>query len=97
MVVPIGGGGLISGIATAVKETRPATRVFGVEPTGANAMRLALDTGEPVRIEPRTVADGLTAPFAGEWTLAMCRRYLDGVVVIDDATILGGCGSRSSE
>jgi len=90
VVVPIGGGGLISGIATAVKETRPSTRVYGIEPEGANAMRLALDTGAPVRIQPKTVADGLTAPFAGEWTLAAARRYLDDVIVIDDATILGG-------
>jgi threonine dehydratase len=90
VVVPIGGGGLISGIATAVKETRPQARVFGVEPTGANAMRLALDAGAPVRISPRTVADGLTAPFAGEWTLAACQRYLDDVILLDDETILGG-------
>jgi threonine dehydratase len=90
VVVPIGGGGLISGVATAVKETRPPARVYGVEPTGANAMRLALDAGSPVRIEPRTVADGLTAPFAGDWTLATALRYLDDVILIDDATILGG-------
>jgi threonine dehydratase len=90
VVVAIGGGGLIAGIATAIKEIRPSTRVFGVEPTGAAGMRLALDAGAPVRIEPRTVADGLTAPFAGEWTLAACQRYLDDVIVIDDATILSG-------
>jgi threonine dehydratase len=90
VVVPVGGGGLVSGIATAVRETRPATRVFGIEPEGANAMRLALDAGESVRIEPKTVADGLTAPFAGAWTLAACQRYLEDVIVIDDATILGG-------
>jgi threonine dehydratase len=53
-------------------------------------MRLALDQGAPVRIEPRTVADGLTAPFVGEWTLAAGRRYLDDVVLLDDAEILGG-------
>ena len=90
VVVPVGGGGLISGIATAVREVRPATRVYGIEPEGANAMRLALDSGAPVRIEPKTVADGLTAPFAGAWTLAACQRYLEDVIVIDDATILGG-------
>ena len=90
VVVPVGGGGLISGIATAVREVRPATRVYGIEPEGANAMRLALDSGAPVRIEPKTVADGLTAPFAGAWTLATCQRYLEDVIVIDDATILGG-------
>jgi threonine dehydratase len=90
VVVPIGGGGLISGVATAVKESWPSTRVYGVEPIGANAMRLALDAGTPVRIQPKTVADGLTAPFAGEWTLAACRRYLDDVVLLEDAEILGG-------
>jgi threonine dehydratase len=90
IVVAVGGGGLISGIATAVKETRPRVRVYGVEPPGANAMRLALDAGAPVRIEPRTVADGLTAPFVGEWTLAAGRRYLDDVVLIDDDEILSG-------
>jgi threonine dehydratase len=90
VVVPIGGGGLISGVAAAIKEGRPSARVYGVEPANANAMQLALEAGSPVRIEPKTVADGLTAPFAGEWTLAMCRRYVDDVIVIDDATILGG-------
>jgi len=90
VVVPIGGGGLISGVATAVKESRPRARVYGVEPEGANAMRLALDAGSPVRISPKTIADGLTAPFAGEWTLAAAQRYLDDVIVIDDSTILGG-------
>jgi threonine dehydratase len=90
VVVPIGGGGLISGVATAIKETSPGTRVYGVEPEGANAMRVALDAGEPVRIEPKTVADGLAAPFAGQWTFAAAERYLDDVIVIDDATILGG-------
>jgi len=90
VVVAIGGGGLISGVATAVREVRPATRVYGIEPEGANAMRLALDNGAPVQISPKTVADGLTAPFAGAWTLAACQRYLEDVIVIDDATILGG-------
>ena len=90
VVVGVGGGGLISGVAAAIKETRPATRVYGVEPDGSNAMQLALAAGEVVRIQPQTVADGLGAPFAGAWTLAMCQRYLDGLVVIDDATILAG-------
>jgi threonine dehydratase len=90
VVVAIGGGGLISGIATAIKERRPRVRVYGVEPPGANAMQRALEQGAPVRIEPRTVADGLTAPFVGEWTLAAARRYLDDVVLLDDDEILSG-------
>jgi threonine dehydratase len=90
VVVGIGGGGLISGVAAALKEHRPSVRVYGVEPTASNALSLALERGEVVRIEPRSVADGLGAPFAGEWTLAMCRRYLDGIVLLDDPTILAG-------
>jgi threonine dehydratase len=53
-------------------------------------MSIAFEAGEPVQIQPKTVADGLGAPFAGPLTLAMCRRYLDGIVVLDDDTILGG-------
>ena len=90
VVVGVGGGGLISGVAAALKETRAGIRVYGVEPETANAMQLALAAGEVVRIKPTSVADGLGAPFAGEWTLAMCGRYLDDIVILDDPTILGG-------
>jgi threonine dehydratase len=90
VVVGVGGGGLISGLATALKESRPGVRVYGVEPEKANAMRLALDAKEIVRLQPSSVADGLGAPFAGEWTLATVQRYVDDVILIDDATILGG-------
>ena len=90
VVVAIGGGGLISGVASALKESRPGVRVIGVEPEASNAMSLAIARGEIVTIAPVSVADGLGAPFAGEWTLAMCRRYVDEIILLDDATILGG-------
>lgn len=90
LVVGVGGGGLISGVAAAIKEQRPATRIYGVEPEGANSMTLALERGEVVQIQASTVADGLAAPFAGEWTLPMAQRYIDGVVLLDDPTILAG-------
>jgi len=90
VVVGIGGGGLISGVAAALKESRPAVRVYGVEPERSNAMSLALERGEIVTIAPSSVADGLGAPYAGQWTLAMARHYLDGIVLLDDPTILGG-------
>lgn len=89
-VVGVGGGGLISGIAGALKERRPSLRVYGVEPVRSNAVSLAIERGEVVRIQPESVADGLGSPFAGEWTLAMCRHYLDGIVLLDDPTILAG-------
>ena len=89
-VVGVGGGGLISGVAAALKERRPGIRVYGVEPERSNAVSLALERDEVVRIQPDSVADGLGAPFAGVWTMAMCRRYLDDIVLLDDATILAG-------
>jgi threonine dehydratase len=88
VVVPVGGGGLISGTAAGVKRLRPTARVFGVEPTGSDAMRRGLAAGEPVPIQPLSVADGLNAPFAGDWTIAMVRRYVDDVVLVEDAAIL---------
>ncbi len=90
VVVGVGGGGLISGVSAALKEQRPGVHVYGVEPVLSNAVSLALAAGEIVRIQPQSVADGLGAPFAGAWTLAMGRRYLDGIVLLDDPTILAG-------
>ena len=90
VVVGIGGGGLISGIATAIREQRPATRVHGVEPEAADAMTQAIAAGKPVEVRPHSVADGLGAPFAGDLTLAICQRYLEGIALLDEATILGG-------
>ena len=89
-VIGVGGGGLISGVAAALKARRPGIRVYGVEPERSNAVTLALARNEVVRIEPDSVADGLGAPFAGVWTMAMCRRYVDDIVLLDDRTILAG-------
>lgn len=90
VVVGVGGGGFISGVATALKESRPGVRVFGVEPEGSDAVSQAIKAGHVVRIDPVSVADGLGAPFAGEWTLPICIRYVDDIVLLDDATILRG-------
>src|SRR4051794_28354755 len=69
VVVPIGGGGLIAGIAVAIKSRRPEVRIVGVEPTGAAKMWRSRETGKPARLEKiDTIADGLSAPFAGAIT-----------------------------
>ncbi|MGQ0814446.1 MAG: threonine ammonia-lyase [Gemmatimonadota bacterium] len=88
VVVPIGGGGLIAGIAATIKTLRPAARVIGVEPEGAPAMTRALAAGSPVRLERiDTIADGLAAPIAGTMTLAHVREFVDDVVLVNDAAI----------
>ena len=90
VVAGIGGGALCTGTAAAIKETKPGVRVYGVEPEGANAIWLALRENRAVTITPHSVADGLCSPFSGEWTVAMARRYLDDILLLDDATILAG-------
>jgi threonine dehydratase len=90
VVVGVGGGGLISGIASAVKARCPGARIIGVEPERSNAVSLAIERGEIVTIQPQSVADGLGAPFAGRWTMAITRRLLDEIVLLDDPTILAG-------
>jgi len=90
-VVGVGGGGLIAGIAVAVAARRPGARVVGVEPTGAAAMRRALDEGKPVRLDRiATIADGLAAPVAGTIPLDIVRHLVADVVVIDDDLIAEG-------
>jgi threonine dehydratase len=88
VIVPIGGGGLIAGIAVALKATNPAIRIIGVEPEGAPTMRASLDAGKPQTISPQTVADGLAAPMVGEMTLEAVRRHVDDVVLIAEQDIL---------
>ena len=91
VVVPVGGGGLISGVAVALRALRPRVRIIGVEPEGAQAVRSALDAGRVVRLDAvNTVADGLAAPFAGERNLEIIERDVDDVVVISDDAILDG-------
>jgi threonine dehydratase len=90
VVVGIGGGGLISGISAAVRARRPGVRIVGVEPTTSDAMGQALAAGSSVQIQPRSVADGLNAPYAGTLTLAMVLALVDDVIAIDDPLILAG-------
>jgi threonine dehydratase len=89
VVVPVGGGGLISGIAAAVKLQRPSVRVVGVEPKGADAMSRSLEQGAPVHLERvDTIADGLAPPFAGEHTFRHVRRFVDEMVRVADGEIV---------
>ncbi|MFI6031047.1 threonine/serine dehydratase [Amycolatopsis magusensis] len=89
VLVPVGGGGLLSGVAAAVRKLAPAARVIGVEPATSNAMGQSLAAGEVVRIAnpSATVADGLTAPFAGQHTLPHVQAYVDEVVEVDEDAI----------
>ena len=89
VIVPVGGGGLIAGIAAAIKGCRPSTKVIGVEPSGSDVMIRSLQAGRPLKMDrSSTVADGLAAPFAGELTLPHVQKFVDQVVRVDDDAIL---------
>ena len=88
VIVPIGGGGLISGIACAIKETRPEVRIVGVQTARLPSMEVAVAAHEPVTIEPATtIADGIAVRRAGELTLPMVERYVDEIVTVDEDEI----------
>jgi threonine dehydratase len=90
VVIGVGGGGLLGGVTVALKESRPGVRIYGVEPSGSDALRRAVAAGGPVRVSPFSVADGLVSAIAGRLATEIAIRYVEDVVVIDDATILAG-------
>ena len=91
VVCPVGGGGLISGVAIAVKSKYPHARVIGVEPEGAAAMQASWQRGEVVQLdEVDTIADGLAAPTVGQHTLPLARSHVDEMVMVSDAEIVEG-------
>jgi threonine dehydratase len=91
VIVACGGGGLIAGVAAAIKALRPAARVIGVEPVGANAMTQSVSKGEPVRLSSTsTIADGLAAPMAGAHNLAHVQALVERIIELEDAEIIAG-------
>src|SRR5947208_2175847 len=88
VVVPIGGGGLIGGIACAVKETNPKVRVFGVQPSRLPSMKVAVAEGKPVTLNAAsTIADGIAVRRAGDRTLPLVQKYVDDIVTVEEEEI----------
>lgn len=86
VLVPVGGGGLVSGIATAVKGLRPDARVVAVEPERSPALHASLEAGEPVTVEAMSIADGLNGPYAGANCVRVCSSLaIESVLVTEDA------------
>jgi threonine dehydratase len=88
VIVPIGGGGLISGIACALKETNPRIQVFGVQPSRLPSLRAALTEGKPVTLPSAvTIADGIAVRRTGERTLPLIQKYVDDIVTVEEEEI----------
>ncbi len=88
VIVPVGGGGLASGVAAAVKQLNPDCTVFGVEPTGADSMSRSFAAGSP---QPAgaitTIADSLAPPYSLPYSFGLCRQFLDDLVLVDDEAL----------
>lgn len=86
VLVPVGGGGLVSGIATAVRSMKPEARVVAVEPERSHALHASLEAGEPVTVEAKSIADGLNGPYAGANCVRVCTELgVESVLVSEDA------------
>ena len=91
VIVSCGGGGLISGVAAAVKLINPTCKVFGVEPKGADSMSQSLKAGHPITLDKtETVADSLAPPMTLPMCFNLCRNYLDDIVTVSDDEICAG-------
>lgn len=88
LVVPVGGGGLISGVACAVKEINPTIRVIGVQTSKLPSMKAAIENGGPTLLPPKvTIADGIAVRLAGSITYPLVKKYVDEIVTVDDEEI----------
>ena len=89
VLVPVGGGGLLAGVAAAIKQTQPSVRVIGVEPAGAAAMKASLAQGHAVTLDKTaSVADGLMPVRPGDLTFAHAQKYVDDVITVEDEQII---------
>ena len=91
VVVPVGGGGLMSGVASAIRQARPGARVAAVELADGPGLGPAIAAGKPVPVHrPPTIADGMTPPFVGALPLAIAQEAVDEIVTVTEAEILEG-------
>lgn len=85
VIVPIGGGGLMAGVASAIHQIAPDCRIYGVEPEGADLMSRSFAAGGPVQgPAPSTIADSLAPPFTLPYSTGLCRRFVDAIVTVTD-------------
>ncbi len=88
VLVPIGGGGLISGISLAIKEKNPKVKIYGVEPIGSNSMFLSLQAGKVTELKNiNTIADGLRSNHPGSLAFTIVKKYVDDIILVTDEEI----------
>ena len=89
VLVPIGGGGLVSGVSAAVRQARQDVSVIGIEPSGADGMRRSIEAGSVQTLEgSKSVADGLMAARPGDLNFAHVKQFVDRIDTVDDSEIV---------
>lgn len=92
ILVPVGSGSLISGIATAIKEAKPEVKVYGVEPAGSNSMYLSIKAGRITQVRKvDTIADGLRSDKPGELSFPVVQKYVDDIFLVTEEEIKDAC------
>jgi threonine dehydratase len=90
LLMGIGGGGLIAGVANADRQLQPDIQMIGVEPEGANVMSLSFQAGHPVSHTPHSIADSLCAPNTEPYSFSLCRQNVDQIAIVSETAIIGG-------
>ena len=85
--IPVGGGGLLGGVGSAIKAIKPAVRIFAVEPEGCPALRSAVDHGQPITVECRTICDGVAVPYITDELFPLLNELIDDVILVSERSV----------
>ena len=85
--IPVGGGGLLSGVGSAIKAVNSAVRIFAVEPEGCPALRSAVDHGQPITVECRTICDGVAVPYITDELFPLLNELIDDVILVSERSV----------
>jgi threonine dehydratase len=85
--IPVGGGGLLGGVGSAIKAVNSAVRIFAVEPEGCPALRSAVDHGQPITVECKTICDGVAVPYITEELFPLLNELIDDVILVSERSV----------
>jgi threonine dehydratase len=87
VLIPVGGGGLMGGVGSAIKAINPSVRIYAVEPEGCPALRTAVDHGQPVTVECKTICDGVAVPYITDEMFPLLNELIDDVILVSERSV----------
>ncbi|NIS70921.1 MAG: pyridoxal-phosphate dependent enzyme, partial [Proteobacteria bacterium] len=85
--IPVGGGGLMGGVGSAIKAVNPSVRIYAVEPEGCPALRSAVDHGKPITVECKTICDGVAVPYITDEMFPLLNELIDDVLLVSERSV----------